>query len=386
MKQHVGQFVLVVTRRFWPLAGDDAWRWLNLASGLQAAGYAPRILTAQWHAAWPASVELRDLGVHRIGPSPSTSFRSRRYTRAVCAWIIDHAPQLRCVVIDAQEEDAQAVVECCADLRIPSIVRYQRDDYSLILWQQQQSRRLMVCRRATLTVTPSEQGMRDLASLDLPADRRVVIPDGPLQVFERGIENRLAARRALADINYELFLRAEDRLIVCPAEFNRRSALDYLIGVIGPVLETKRGVKCWIIGDGPDRERLYGLICRGGWRSDILLPGTFEDIETVISAADGCILPSAVQGQSFLLPALLSSGVPLIACDSPAARLGKNQHSSLQLLEPGSNEDLHEKLESFFLQTRRWDQLACAAAHSGPTPTQIISHWSQVLQQCRWWH
>lgn len=383
MKQPASESVLVVTRRFWPLAGDDAARWLNWAAGLQAAGCATRILTAQWHSAWPAAVELRDLHVQRLGPSPTTAFRSRRYTRALCTWITQFASQLQSVVIDAHEEDAVAVVECCADLRLPCIVRYQRDDLGLILWQQQQSRRLMACRRASVVVTPNEHGLRDLASLDLPADRQYIIPDGPLQVFERGLESRQAARRALADINYELFLRGDDRLIVCPAEFNRRAALDFLIAVIGPVLETKRGVKCWITGDGPDRERLVGLICRGGWRSDIILPGTFEDIETVISAADGCILPSAVQGQSFLLPALVASGVPLIACDSPATQLARSQHTALQVYQPGSAEDLKEKLESFFLHTRRWDQLAAASIGAGLSSANILARWAQVFERCR---
>ncbi len=76
-------------------------------------------------------------------------------------------------------------------------------------------------------------------------------------------------------------------------------------------------MRLWLIGDGPERLKHYELIRREGWRGDMIMPGTFEDPELLMSAADLCLLPGMGQGLGWILPTALKIGLPVIACDGP---------------------------------------------------------------------
>ncbi|MCC6508016.1 MAG: hypothetical protein IT423_02840, partial [Pirellulaceae bacterium] len=109
--------VLLVTRRFWPLAGDNAWRLLALATEMRHAGWHVEVVTALWHSAWPKRVQLREFDVQRIGPSPTTPFRTRRYTRAVWEWIAEahqaagrQGHPIDLVLIDSTEDETPALL------------------------------------------------------------------------------------------------------------------------------------------------------------------------------------------------------------------------------------------------------------------------------------
>ncbi len=80
--------VQLVTRRFWPLAGDVPWRWLAVATAMRTAGWHVEVITALWHSSWPARVELREFPVQRVFPSPTTPFRMRRAMRNLVEWSI----------------------------------------------------------------------------------------------------------------------------------------------------------------------------------------------------------------------------------------------------------------------------------------------------------
>ena len=57
------------------------------------------------------------------------------------------------------------------------------------------------------------------------------------------------------------------------------------------VTQTLPNAKLWIVGDGPQREDLYEHIVQLGLRQDIFLPGSFDDIEELVRAADVYVVP-----------------------------------------------------------------------------------------------
>lgn len=374
--------VLLVTRRFWPMANDNMWRISSLGSALQAAAWNVQVLTAQWHSAWPAEVSLREFSVHRLAPSPTTPFRSRRFTRATCDWVARHGSQLDCLIVDATEEDALPLTARSSSDGPPVIVRYDSVPGSGPLLERLRERVITACRQAALVVVPHEHARRELVAADVPLKKIRLIPDGPVPHYDRGAMSRGQARRALADINYELFLRADDRLLICPSELTRQAGVETMVRALGPLLETKRNVRCWILGDGPERSRLVDLLRREGWKTEFLLPGTFEDMEVVFLAADLCLLPGAAQGLSWLLPTALVNGLTTFACDCPAARsrLGAVDGSPL-LVEPDRPLQLRNNVEAWLQRPEPWQQATIEAAAQLAPQVRIVDQWRSLVSE-----
>lgn len=373
--------VLFATRRFWPMANDNVWRVLNLAAAMRQAGWQPEVLSAQWHSAWPARVELRDFPVHRLGPSPLTPFRARRCGRAVSDWLAQHGSSFDCIVVDAIEEEASLLTSHPAPDLPPVVVRYDTPDVGGVLQERLHGKMIAACSRAALVVVPHESARRELASQSVPLERIAVLPDGPFSKVARDEPTRSRMRRALADINHELFLRADQRLCVTVGDFTKNAGLELLIQTLGPVLESTRDARCWIIGDGPERSRLFDLVHRQGWRHEFLMPGTFEDIEPVLSVADLCVVPSASQGLSWLMPTAISSGVPTLVCDAPAARARLGTAADELFFQRSSAQQLHTKFQAWLKQPSRLQQPTARAAEYLLNGCSAIEDWRRLLER-----
>ena len=321
-----GPRVQMVTRRFWPLAGDVPWRWLSVATALRTSGWQVEVVSAQWHSNWPEHVDLREFPVHRIYPSPTTPFRMRRAMRCLVEWSIANHKQaiqqsrpIDYVLVDAGEDEASALLDHAKELP-PIVVRYDSIETIGPLSQRQRQRALSNCQRAHRIMVPNEHARRELIANGIRPTQVYLIYDAPLQRVARDPQSVAAARRALADINHELFLRSDDRLCVCLADLNKASGVEFVTRTIAPILEQQRGMRFWLVGDGPERLRLYDMLRREGWRRDVLMPGSFEDPDLVLAAADLCIVPSAAQGSEWVMPTALASGLTTFVCDAPIVR------------------------------------------------------------------
>jgi hypothetical protein len=371
--------VLFVMRRFWPLANDNVSRWLSLSGALQNAGWQVQILTAQWHSAWPEQVTLRDMRVNRVGPSPTTPFRAKRYARSVSDWLAKNATAFDCIVIDGSEDEVLTLTAHPSKDLPAVIVRY--DSYEGVgpLVERQRARAQMACQQAALAVVPHEHARRELIAAGVPNSRIVYAPDGPLCKFSRDEHSRSQARRALADINHDLFLRAEDRLCICPSELTKNAALELLVRTLGPHMETQRGLRCWLVGDGPDRSRLFDLIRREGWRHDFLMPGTFEDLDVVLAAADLCVIPGCSQGLSWQVPTALTNGLTTFVCDSDAARSRLGNSAAALMFEQGNAEQLSALLQTWFVKPDQWRSPIAKICERLQSAPQVVQCWRDMV-------
>ncbi len=314
--------VLLVTRRFWPLAGDVPWRWLALATALRTHGYNVEVVSALWHSSWPVHVELREFPVHRIFPSPTTPFRMRRAMRNLVDWIgtasrraQEQNQPIQLVMADAGDDEATSLLDHHKELP-PIAIRYESVDSIGPQSDRYRERSLSNCQRAHRVLVASEHARRELIATGIKPGKIVLMYDAPLQKIARDAQSVSAARRALADINHELFLRSDDRLCVCLADLHRASGVEFVLRTIAPILDSQRGLRFWLVGDGPERLRIYEMLRREGWRRDVLMPGSFEDPDVVLSAADLCIVPSASQGGQWVMPTALASGLTTFMCDA----------------------------------------------------------------------
>ncbi len=72
------------------------------------------------------------------------------------------------------------------------------------------------------------------------------------------------------------------------------------------------------------------------------MPGSFEDPDVVLAAADLCIVPSPSQGSGWLMPTALGSHLTTFACDAPAIRSQLGEHAGELLFAAGDSQRLSE--------------------------------------------
>ncbi|MCC6511242.1 MAG: glycosyltransferase family 4 protein, partial [Pirellulaceae bacterium] len=205
-------------------------------------------------------------------------------------------------------------------------------------------RTFSACKQAAKVIVPHEHARRELIAAGVTPQRIDLIPDGPFPKFQRDGQTRASARRSLADINYDLHLRSDDRLCVCFTDPIKNVEVELVVRTLAPILEARRGMRLWLVGDLPERRRFHELISRGGWKQEVLLVGNFEDPDTVLMASDLCIVPSSTQGLACIMPTAIQSGLPTLACDCPAVRSRFGEHCQPLCFEPGNAEQLHQRV------------------------------------------
>lgn len=375
--------VLLVARRFWPLASDSSLRVLSLAAAWRQAGWRPTVLTAQWHSAWPESVFLRDVPVKRIGPAPTTPFRMRRYVRAISDWIARHRSDFDWLYFDCPEDEAAHVLHAQpSDSRPPLVCRFAPNELAAH-WSSEMrfSKSLAVCRQADAVIVPRHSAQQRLVLGDISAAKIVCLPDCAWDHVSRQLDERTAARHALADINYELYLRGTDRLVLCPCELTRASGAELLVRAIGPVIEEVRGLRVWIIGDGHARERLGELLRRSGWRGAVVMPGTFEDLELLLQAADLCVLPTIGEGLGWILPHALDAGLPTLVCDGPDVGSMLSHDSRPLLFKNGETGELRDRIANWIDEPRTIDAAARTAATCLAPSNSVLQGWLELSRR-----
>lgn len=80
-------------------------------------------------------------------------------------------------------------------------------------------------------------------------------------------------------------------------------------------LLTKREARLLILGDGPERPRLEGLVRELGIEDRVALPGFAEDAAAYMAKADVFVLSSVHEGLPTVLIEALGTGIPVVSTD-----------------------------------------------------------------------
>ncbi len=135
--------------------------------------------------------------------------------------------------------------------------------------------------------------------------------------------------KKIADIQpspYECDLIFVGRLI-------KEKNVDVLIEAVGIVKEALPGVKCHIIGDGPEKERLLGLAAEPGLTGNVTFFGFlgYEEIIARIKSSKVLVLPSSREGFGIVVIEAFACGVPVITVkgERNAASLLVNEKTGL---------------------------------------------------------
>ena len=310
----------ILAPRFWPHWGDAEWRWLALAEGLIAAGHRVTAVSPRWCRAWPAEMCVGSVPLVRLRGSHKSGWSTLRWMYSLSRWLKERAGQLDAVLAGGLRHEAYVAIRVLAEARVPVVALAGPGD---AVWHKGAtfgSRIARRCHKARAIVAPSRTLAEQLLSAGFAEDKIAVIPwlvDTPPP---RSPAQREAARMALAGVNSDLVTTDATPLGLAIGRLDGEHRFGDLVRAWRIVTANRPEARLWIIGDGPDRERLYRQICDLDLRYRVLIPGTFDCLGELLAAADLFLQPGTCEAPSLALLSALAAGLPTITADSPALR------------------------------------------------------------------
>ena len=123
-----GPRVVMITRRFWPMAGSRERLLANLGQELLELGLAPSFLTARFSAQWPADIVFREIPVHRLPFSQRLGWGTLRYLMAMSRWLRHHRLDIDLVCVSGLSLEAHAAVVATKASGIPVVIRAEAEE------------------------------------------------------------------------------------------------------------------------------------------------------------------------------------------------------------------------------------------------------------------
>jgi glycosyltransferase involved in cell wall biosynthesis len=144
------------------------------------------------------------------------------------------------------------------------------------------------------------------------------VSPGRIAVIENGIpvdEYRRGDREAESVLRRELGLGQEDRVVVMVAALRPEKAHEVFLQAARLLVDSRRGPKFLIVGDGPRRAELEALCGRLGLEGHVRFLGVRRDVARLLHLADVLALPShpAVETLPLAVLEAMAAGVPVVA-------------------------------------------------------------------------
>jgi glycosyltransferase involved in cell wall biosynthesis len=293
---------------------------MELAEHMRALGAKPTIVTAQWEPAWPKAAAMREVPLVRLSQPSAGSWGRFRYLRALARWLRRHAGQHHVVYVAGMRHDAYAALGAKAYCEAPVLLRAEGSGEGGDCWWLTHTRQGRRClhRAQTSELVVATNSSVESELIENGFDQRQVrlIPLGIEPVRGIGQGAKVNARAALHNINPDLLVPEQGFIALTVCRLHRLYQLDLLLKPWRRVIEVFPNAKLWIVGDGPDRENLYERIVHLGMRQNIFLPGTFDDIDELMRAADFYLAPPNGSTDGFAILKAMSARLPVLATNT----------------------------------------------------------------------
>jgi glycosyltransferase involved in cell wall biosynthesis len=332
----------IVTARFWPLVGAPENQLLLLAEQLRLAGHDVTVATAAWDSAWPSRVLVREVAVHRVPGAPHGGFRTLRFLFNLGRWFREHKADFDLVLVAGLRYEAYVALGTASAWGVPVILQIDAGGpEGALAWLRGVpfgNRVLRRCRQAERVVATSPAAAAELLAAGFTRTQVTIIAPGVPLPAPGNPTRRIAARRALADVNFDLRTAAENPVVVASGRLDSDSGIEVLLRAFAVVATRFPAARLWIAGDGPNRDRLWNLIGGLDLRARAYLPGTFSPREELLRAADLFIAPATVESSATELAQAMSLGLPCIATDLAAHRDWIESETTGLLVRPSTAE------------------------------------------------
>jgi glycosyltransferase involved in cell wall biosynthesis len=377
----------IVTPRFWPLVGDSPTHLLRLAESLIAAGQAVTVVTPQWKRSWPARMAIGKVPLVRLRGSPRGGWSTLRWIYALASWLREAGGGgLDGVLVAGLKYEAYVALGAARRTNTPTVLIAGEDDFA---WQRTAAlggRIAARCRECRAIVAPSGELASELCRNGFSADpisiisRRVPIPP------PQSPKSRDDARAAVTAANYDLVTTANTQVAMAIGRLDAAHRFGDLVRAWRIVTARRPEARLWIVGDGPERERLYQQIGDLDQRFRALLPGTFDCLEELFQASDMLLVPAAHTVPPLAMLEAQAAGLPVVAADAPALRGHVTADQTGLLYPPGDIKALAAAVLQLIEQPAAgviYGATARQTAQSSPTPQNEAAEYVALFERLR---
>lgn len=315
-----GLRVAIITRRFWPLAGHSERSIAQLARELLEQGASPFVVTARFETRWPAEVTFRELPVHRL-PFPATpGWGMMRYLIALSRWLRRNGPDIDVAYVSQLSVEAYAALGALSRTGVPVVLRACGEESTgstrFERWQEWAGRARQRCQSAAAVVTNTGTHRGWLLEAGFDTSRVHVIPDGVVLKAPGNLSKQLNSRAALAAANEDLRVNGTSPVVTRVGPLQAGSGLRVLIDAWRHVVRQYPHARLWLIGDGPQRARLYRRVQDADLVGRVLMPGTFDDLEDVFRASNLLVVSAWAAEQSVTVLEAMAASLPVLVVES----------------------------------------------------------------------
>ncbi|MGI4757119.1 MAG: glycosyltransferase [Janthinobacterium lividum] len=314
--------VAVVTQYFptsaQPWAGHSAYQTVKrLAQSCELQAFYPE-------AVYPAMLRPRT-GGSAIDPAWQPAGVAVQYipypvlpviSRPVNGWTIAHKllPHVRAwrpdVILNyVVYPDGYAAVRMGESLGVPVVLTAIGSDLNRIPGRLVGSLTRSTLRRAAFTTTVSGDLLRTARALGAaPAHSQAILNGCDTAVFHP--RDQAAARAALG-------VPTDAKVILYAGRLDVRKGLRELVEAVAGLRTRQGNLRCYLLGDGPDKSVLQQAITRHGLQETVVFvpAGQTETVAQWMAAADVFTLPSYNEGCPNVVIEALASGRPVVATD-----------------------------------------------------------------------
>jgi glycosyltransferase involved in cell wall biosynthesis len=296
----------------------------NLSQQFLQQGAEPLILTAMWEPDWPTDLVHREVPVVRLSQPRTRGWGTWRYMRQLGRWLLANRDRYDVIFVSMLKHSAYTAINVGQKLGVPVLLRAEgAGQTGDCQWQQEArfgSRIRTRCQQAAGVVAPGQQVAEELLAAGYPADRIHHLPNGVSLGTDRSKATRDAAREVLAEVNPGLQLNDGGKLVVFTGRLDRNKGLLDLVDAWAEYNRKHPTSRLWLIGDGPDRDMVFDRVEQRDLRGRVVLPGSFDDVDVILQAADLFVLPSYAEGLSLSLLEAMAQHLPVVASDIPGNR------------------------------------------------------------------
>src|SRR3954468_8012543 len=280
----------IVTPRFWPLVGEETTHLLRLAESLIAAGHKVSVVTPRWKRTWPERMAIGPVPLVRLRGSAAGGWGTLRWMYALSGWLAEE--RLDGVLVHGMRHEGYVALGTAAKSGAVTLLLAGEDD---LAWQRSAAlgRRIAArCQQARLVIAPNQLLADELAQAGIERGCISVIPRRVTSPPARTPKAREEARLALAAANYDLATTANAQVALAIGRLDAAHQFGDLVRAWRIVTARRPEARLWIIGDGPEREKLYHQISDLDQRFRAFLPGTFDCLEELFQASDMLLVPA----------------------------------------------------------------------------------------------
>ncbi len=372
--------VLWVTRRYWPQSAGQhpqAATAVELTQALAAMGMHVEVVTPRYGAHWSHEFRLGHIRVHRILAAPKGDWSTQRYVRFLGNWLAEQTSRFDWIVCDGIDDDVRSVATAIEHSRNDPTRGPRSATRGIVLcdgWGSdgddmtcRQSRGGKRCLQAIAVldqvITRHSALDRFLVASGVAPDRIRRLTPGFARPTRITLQDRLAARRALAGINRDLKTSQDDHVLLWCGSMTGRSNYD---GGAGIVVGNARlmcarypHLKIWMLGDGPLHDWVHRELKAEGVRAEVAIPGTFADMTDVWNAVQSVVVTDVDQLR-YTLPRAIAHALPTVVADHAPIRAWMTDKFSPEIVDSTTWYD-PQKPSSLRKSFRNlWDRLPAA--------------------------